>query len=480
VRLPRWSQDFLAGRLSLYFGVGTLLIIGLLGTILFVVFERLVHSKDTNELFRKTEAVQEVLTGIRQIETVEQTVRLIEATEIGHDDLDIGLLMDNRWLLKPEQALIVHVEAHDVFAEHRIGGQMPFVTGARTWIMRHLIHHIPGQSDTAIQAVVAIDVTETMQLVTSLRTALILIGLVGAAMVAALTWWAVSRALAPLNRIAQEAEQMTAKALDQPLSVDNAPVEIRGLANSLNQMLARLQQSFDSLDHFSADIAHELRTPVNALLTQTQVILSRERSVDEYRETLHHSLEALNRLQRMVSDMLFIARADRGNSLSAFEVVDLNDTANEVVEYLEVVASDNQQTIAIEGQLTASCDPLMLRRAITNLVSNAIRYAPPKAHILLRLYERDDQAFIDISNPFDQPLSQNDIDRLFDRFARHMGSSARQNSGLGLGLSIVQSIMRVHAGRASASIENGLFLARLRWPKHRETTARQQEAELSS
>jgi len=460
----QWTRESLAGRLSLYFGVGTLLTFCCLGTVLFVVIERQVQLRDSNELSSKTAAVEQLLNDINQVSDIDRLVEQIRAAEIGHQDLDIGILIDSEWVLEPERPISDYALQRAVAPDAGIGNQKRLDIDGKQWAVHHFAHQMTSQPRAVLQAVVAIDVTQTTHLVASLQNALIALGFAGAAMIAALTWVATARALAPLKRVAQEAEQMTAQALDQPLSVANAPTEVRGLVSSINQMLSRLQQSFSSLEQFSADIAHELRTPVNSLLTQTQVTLSRERSIEEYRDTLHQSLEELNRLQRMVGDMLFIARADRSVNTTPFESANLTQIAAEVVEYVELMASENYQRISIEGELTAPGDPLMLRRAITNLLTNAVRYSQPKAHILLILSAEPGHAVIRVVNPFGEPLDKTEIDRLFDRFSRHSPDQVNHSAGLGLGLSIVQSIMRVHGGQATAGLESGQFWVQLRWP----------------
>lgn len=460
----QWARDSLAGRLSLYFGVGTLLTLGFLGTVLFMVFENQVRLRDANELRSKTVAVQTLVSGINQPDDVDKLVDQIRATEIGHDDLDIGILIDDTWVLPPGRFIIDHAHQNTVTPDSGIGTQMAFASKGKHWAMHHFAHRMTDSPDRVVQALVAIDVSETISLIDSLRNALVAIGFTGAAMIATLTWIATTRALAPLKRVAHEAERMTAQALGQPLSVANAPVEVRGLVTSINQMLSRLEKSFASLEQFSADIAHELRTPVNALLTQTQVTLSRERSINDYRETLHASLEELDRLQRMVGDMLFIARAERGVKNTTLETADLTRIAHEIVEYVELIASENNQVIVVDGKLTARGDPLMLRRAMTNLLTNAVRYAPSNARIALSLATRDGHAVVRVVNPYQELLTQAEVDRLFDRFSRYSRGQAGQHAGLGLGLSIVQSIMRVHNGQATAGVEDGHFWVQLHWP----------------
>jgi len=459
-----WARDSLAGRLSLYFGTGTLLILGLLGSILFVMFERQLLLHDSNEIANKAAAVQTLLNGINQPTDIKELVNRIRATEVAHKDLDVGVLIDGIWVLEPGESIVSHAERSGVSPDKGIGDTVLIDIGEERWAMYFLAHRMTDQPRSVVRAIVAIDISATTRLVARLRNTLITIGLVGAAMITVLTWVATVRTLAPLKRVAQEAERMTAQSLDRSLSVENAPIEVRGLVVSINQMLSRLQKSFGSIEQFSAAIAHELRTPVNALLTQTQVTLSRDRTIDEYRETLHLGLEKLNRLQRMVVDILFIARTDQSIDTTPFELIDLTKTATEVVEYVELIASENDQTIAIEGELTIPGDPLMLRRALSNLLTNAVHHAPHKAHILLTLSAEPGYAVVRVTNPYDESLSQADVEQLFERLTRQSPDQAGQQGRLELGFSIVQSIMRVHGGRATAGLEGDQFWVQLRWP----------------
>ncbi|MCK6430027.1 MAG: ATP-binding protein, partial [Burkholderiaceae bacterium] len=183
----------------------------------------------------------------------------------------------------------------------------------------------------------------------------------------------------------------------------------------------------------------------------TQVTLSRPRSADEYREALHSNLVELERLQRMVSDMLFLARADKGMIETKFEPVDLAQEAASVAEFFEAAADEKGQRIEVEGGARAACDRSMARRAITNLLSNAVRYAPAGALIRVRARTDAQRAQIIVENPAGS-LSQDELQRLFARFARG-GRGAAGTDGAGLGLSIVESIMRLHGGNVTADAD---------------------------
>ena len=157
---------------------------------------------------------------------------------------------------------------------------------------------------------------------------------------------------------------------------DAVPVELVSLVETLNAMLTRLETSFAQLSDFSSDIAHELRTPVSNLLTQTQVTLSKARSPDEYRDILASNAEEFERLSRMISDMLFLAKSDNQLIVPHPEAVNLVDEVKGVFEFYEALAEEKSIALHCIGAGIVSGDRLMLRRAISNLLSNALRYTP--------------------------------------------------------------------------------------------------------
>jgi two-component system heavy metal sensor histidine kinase CusS len=232
-------------------------------------------------------------------------------------------------------------------------------------------------------------------------------------------------------------------------------------------MLDRLRASFRALEEFSADIAHELRTPINNLMLQTQVTLSRPRGIDEYKEALHSNLTELEHLQRMVSDMLFLARADRGMLPLKVEPVQLGVEARSLAEFFELAAGEDGKSITVRGDATVMCDRAMSRRAITNLLSNAVRYAPRGAKISVDVHSSaDGSAAVAVTNPA-ASLSDAELARLFGRFARGESSEPAAGESTGLGLSIVASIMRLHGGEAIATSGDSAITFRLVFPAGR-------------
>lgn len=279
-----------------------------------------------------------------------------------------------------------------------------------------------------------------------------------------LGWLAVRRGLAPLQRMRRDASAVTANRLDFRLAADAVPVELAQLAGTLNEMLARLEDSFRRLSDFSSDIAHELRTPVSNLLTQTQVTLSRPRADEAYREVLASNAEELERMARMISDMLFLAKAENGLIVPERQAVDLAREMRELFDFYEAVAEEKAVSLTLSGEGAARGDRLMLRRAFSNLLSNAIRHAPPGGRVVVRIAATDgDRVGLCVENS-GEPIPEAHRARLFDRFYRADASRHRSGEEAGLGLAITRSILVAHGGDIGVSCGEGTNVFTLHLP----------------
>lgn len=263
--------------------------------------------------------------------------------------------------------------------------------------------------------------------------------------------WAVARVgLAPLRQMAQLAREITADRLNTRLPADRVPPELDDLASSFNAMLDRLRDSIERLSAFATDLAHEMRTPVSNLMMQTQVMLTQARTPDEYREVLASNLEEYERLARTVGDMLFLAKADNGLIVPTREDVDLANEIADLFDYYEALAEDSGVRLACSGAAVVSGDRLMLRRAMSNLLSNAIRYSPRGGEVRVTLTESAGKAGVSVENPC-QEMPAGNLDRLFDRFYRADPARRETGDGAGLGLAITRSIARAHGGDIAVS-----------------------------
>lgn len=275
----------------------------------------------------------------------------------------------------------------------------------------------------------------------------------GIALVIALlvTWLAVRWGHVPIRRLNARIRAINSSRLDTRLRAEEVPVELAGLVAAFNDMLERLDRGFQQLRNFSADIAHELRTPVTNLTTQTQVALSQPRGAEQYREVLYSGLEELDRMSRMIGDMLFLAQTENDPGCRNPSRIDLQKMAADLLDYFGAWAEERGVTLQVRGQVgPVQADAEMLRRALSNLVSNAIQHAPPGGGVALDLSETDGQALVRIRNPGPR-IPPESLPRLFDRFYRVDPSRHREGRGVGLGLAIVKSIVELHGGRVSVS-----------------------------
>ncbi|WP_234265027.1 heavy metal sensor histidine kinase [Hydrogenophaga sp. NFH-34] len=318
----------------------------------------------------------------------------------------------------------------------------------------------PALPDVASQATmqlrIAVDTAHHAHFLQALRQTLMLY-LLGAILVSGLLgWWAARRGLAPLRVMKERAMTVTAQKLDQRMPVQAVPAEFADLAQSLNNMLERLQSDFARLQEFSSDLAHELRTPINNLLTQTQVSLAQKRDANAYQDILASNAEEFQRLARMVSDMLFLAKTEHGIELPNPEAISLDQETQALFEFYDAVADEKRIRLSLTGQAVVMGDRLMLRRAIGNLLSNALRHSPTDAEVAVMIEQQGANTTLSLTNQ-GVTISPEVLPRLFDRFFRVDKSRSHPDSdGAGLGLSITQAIMAAHGGAVTASSSNGI------------------------
>lgn len=264
-------------------------------------------------------------------------------------------------------------------------------------------------------------------------------------LIAALGYVVIRRGLRPLRHMALEATKIHPASLSTRLSSDNAPQELQQLIYSFNDMLERLAEGYQRLTQFSADLAHEIRTPVGALMGHCQVALYQPRSTEEYETLLANNMEELERISRMVENILFLARATDARSVLTITSIDVSAEMTRIQEYFEGLAEEREMTLHSAGEGILYADAILFQRALSNLVANAVRYAHEGTPIVVRAEPHASGMDIHVISLGD-PIPPEKLGKLFDRFYRADASRSEGGSSSGLGLSIVQAIMALHQG----------------------------------
>ncbi len=309
--------------------------------------------------------------------------------------------------------------------------------------------------DKPTNVLVALDTKHHADFLEQLRQTIIWYTTAATVVCGILGWIAAHHGLTPLRSMKARAASVSGQKMSERMSVDSVPIEMADLARALNDMLDRLQEDFRRLSEFSSDLAHELRTPISNLLTQTQVVLSSRRDEDMYRETLASNVEEFQRLARMVSDMLFLAKTERASDLPSREIFTARSEIQALADYYEAVFDENGVSFSLQGEGEISGDRLMFRRAINNLLSNAIRYTPRGKAIKVRIFNGGGLTTIAVEND-GETLDPLILPRLFDRFFRADPSRSRpEQEGAGLGLAITKAIAEAHGGSVRAQSREG-------------------------
>ncbi|MGA8672658.1 MAG: heavy metal sensor histidine kinase, partial [Terracidiphilus sp.] len=261
----------------------------------------------------------------------------------------------------------------------------------------------------------------------------------------------------PVEEIAATARRITSTNLRERIESEGYPSELAALAGTFNEMLGRLEESFERVSRFSADIAHDLRTPVNNIRGEAEVALARPRTAGEYRDVLESSLEEAVRLSELIGDLLFLARAESPLTEVHREDVIIGELLTTVRDYYEASANDAGILLVLNDRaepLSAELDRSLMLRAVSNLVSNSIAHTPPGGIVTLAASDEDAAMRIEVSDT-GVGIPAEALPRVFDRFFRVDPSRSKASGGTGLGLAIVQSILALHGGSAEITSQLG-------------------------
>ncbi len=444
----------LTARLTLLFAASAASVLLGLGWVVTGSVEHHFLELDRHEIEGKLALVRNLLAEADTPEALAELPRRLDAALVGHPDLSVSVQAPDGTIRFATQG--EHVPDALPRDAGLAGGQVVAWEEGERWF-RGLTAVAPtalapARPDTIA---IALDISHHRLFMTGFRRTLGMTTALAVLVTAALGWAATRAGLRPLRRLTGLVAGLGASRLGARLPEDRVPAEIETLVVAFNAMLARLEDSFRRLSEFSSDIAHELRTPVSNLMLQTQVALSGARDTEQYREALYSNLEEYERMAQMIGDMLFLAQADNGLLKPNTAAVDLTAEVHALFDYFDAWSEERGVTLALDGTSVAVAgDGPMLRRALSNLLSNAIRHTPSDQVVWVRLAADAQGTRIAIENPGTQIPAER-LPRLFDRFYRVDPARGRQGEGVGLGLAIAKSIVAAHGGTIGVTSSGG-------------------------
>lgn len=441
----------IAARLAAMFALAALVVLSLLGYVLDRELAAVLRRQQMAQLDTKFEDIEYVLKRLR---TPEQWQRI-------HAKLDALTPPDRSteyWILSLDAQIRYGSPPPEVEAfgaggarvgELRIGGREEPMMVRSASFPADALH-------AALSFSVGVDSATYAHTRRAFRSVLVGSVSAGVALFAALGYLITHLGLVPLRRLSHEAQALSPSALSQRLVVARLPGELCDLAQSFNGALDRLEAAYAQIESFNADVAHELRTPLTNLIGETQVALSRERSMAHLVDVLQSNLEDLERLRSIVNDMLFLARANQGERPQHLRRASLAGEVERAVDFLDFLLEEAGVTVRVQGDAEAPIERALFGRAVTNLLHNAIRHAPAQAQILVEVSSAGGQARVAVSNP-GPTISPEHLGRLFDRFYRvDAARSSGDGASHGLGLAIVKAVAAMHGGTVFAESRDGI------------------------
>ncbi|WP_404301105.1 heavy metal sensor histidine kinase [Alicycliphilus denitrificans] len=431
-------------RLALMFALASMLLLGALGLYLYQSLAREIAWRDDEALVGRVERMRALIGDSDSIEALRQRPQLY-ANMLGNRE---SLL----WVLDGAGRPLIEVNPEHLpvpVLPQGPGVQLRGSEGAEparlAW--QHVTHE--GQSLTLVAGKL---LAERTQMLAAYRLKLWLALGTGAVLAFGLGWAVSQRGLRPVRTLAARAAAIDVQHLHLRVQGVEQVRELQQLGEALNQMLARLEDGFGRLSRFSEDLAHEMRTPLNNLMGQTQLALQKTRTVEDYQALLASGQEEYERLARMIDNMLFLARAEQPNAAVRREPLALHDAVAQLCDYFEGMAEERGITLVNAAHGTLHADPQLLRRALANLIANALRYGAADSPVHIACSTAGEALEIGVTNQ-GTPIAAEHVPRLFDRFYRCDPARAQPGDSGGLGLAIVRSIMQMHGG--SVRVETG-------------------------
>jgi two-component system heavy metal sensor histidine kinase CusS len=444
-----WTERSLTARTTVLFATIACVVIGTLGAYFYQSAEVSLQRHADLVLTGRVEHFSRIVRDLYSVGELKSRPLLFESM--------LGAEQDVLLFRRPGEAPFIDVNPANVAVPALRAGtenQLPTLADIRQTMLpdgvpvHWAIATVKAREDgTEIEVIAAHPMTQEVRMLAAYRNRIVLATLIGMLAAILLAYYVLRHAFRPVREIATRAAQISPASLSVRLDSEAAPRELRQLTHAFNAMLDRLADGYQRLSQFSADLAHEIRTPVGALIGQTQVTLAKPREADEYQQLLESNLEELSRLSHIAENILFLAHADHAALSIDREPVDLRGELVRIADYFEGLADERGMRFTVEAEGVASVNPMLCRRAINNLVVNAVRYGAGNTVVRLSGTQDEKGATVVVEND-GVPIPGEQLDRLFDRFYRGDAARSEFTESSGLGLAIVKAIMHLHGGTA--------------------------------
>jgi two-component system heavy metal sensor histidine kinase CusS len=452
----------ITARISVLFALSAATVLMISGILFEYALNARFLKEDKVELTGKMEVVRNIISAAHKYEdAVEVPLRLNDIV-YGHPGIIISVRTEDGVLFSAGDPDV----ANQLAREDELADGEPAIRQYGKHTYRFISNLIKQKKpkEQITQAVIALDITDDQHFVTEFQHYLWFSVAIVSMLLGWIGWIVVRHGLHPLRQVSTRVAAISTTQLDTPLEDRGVPMELQELVAAFNTMRARLHESFRRLSEFSSDIAHELRTPIHNLLIQTQVTLAGLDSLETCQSVLQSNEEEYQRLSKMISDMLFLAKADNRLLSLKKEPVDLAAEVTALFDFYEAMASEQGIQLEQSGHATLIADRLMIQRALSNLLSNALRFTPQGMSIKIEMKTEAGWSQFSIANPGpDIPVEQRA--RIFERLYRIDPSRREgQTDNVGLGLAITRSIVEMHGGTIVVDSEAGWVTFTLRLP----------------
>jgi len=437
------------------FALVSALLLGSIGFYLYQSLQREIAWRDDQALLGRLERMQALINDSVSVEQLRNRPKLYE-NMLGNRDNLLWIVDDTGQVLIEINPVSMRLPTLPAAAQAQLGDGDSSVPVRLAW------EHVT-QGGRGLTLIAGKLLSEREQMLAAYRLKLWLALSVGALLAFVLGGWVSRRGLQPVRRLAQRAAAIDVQHLHLRLDEFNELSELQVLSHALNQMLARLEDGFAQLSRFSEDLAHEMRTPLSNLMGHTQQSLRHSRSIEDYQNLLVSNQEEYERLARMIDSMLFLARTEQPQASVQDELINLHELVEQLCEYFEGVAQERDVTLINQAHGELRADPALIRRALANLVANALRYGSPAAEVIIRSVVREGGVEVSVHNQ-GPPIAAEHLPRLFERFYRCDPSRNQPDDSGGLGLAIVHSIMQLHGGRVTVDSRSSGTSFRLEFP----------------